>query len=132
MDEQPSFRPFIFPTIFLMVLGWGGLVLLFNFTLPTIWPRWTFFALLVIAFSGTALPFSFLLNQRLFSNGAGVVTRQAVWVGIYFAILAWLQIGRILNFSVALWFVLGFLGLEYLTQLRERPRRRKVPDEPSE
>ncbi len=132
MDEKPSFRPFIFPTIFLMLLGWGGLVLLFTFTLPTIWPRWTFFALLVIAFSGTALPFSFLLNQRLLSNGAAVVTRQAVWVGIYVAILAWLQIGRILNFTVALWFVLGFLGMEYLTQLRERPKRRKVTDEPSE
>ena len=115
-----------------MVLGWGGLVLLFTFTLPTIWPRWTFFALLVIAFSGTALPFSFLLNQRLLSNGAAVVTRQAVWVGIYVAILAWLQIGRILNFTVALWFVLGFLGLEYMTQLRERPKRRKVTDEQAE
>lgn len=132
MDEKPSYRPFAFPTIFLMVLGWGGLVLLLTFTLPTIGPRWTFFALLVIAFTGTALPFSFLLNQRLLSNGAAVVTRQAVWVGIYVAILAWLQIGRILNFSVALWFVLGFLGLEYLTQLRERPKRRKVADEPSE
>lgn len=132
MDEKPSFRPFWFPTILLMVIGWGGLALLLNFTLPTIWPRWSFFALLVIAFTGTALPVSFLLNQRLLSNGAGVVTRQAVWVGIYVAILAWLQIARILNFSVGLWFVLGFLGLEYLTQLRERPSRRKASDESTE
>jgi hypothetical protein len=43
--------------------------------------------------------------------------------------LAWLQIGRILNFSVALWFVLGFIGLEFLLQLRERPARSKTHDE---
>ena len=129
MDEKPSFRPYWIATILLMVIGWGGLFLLLKFTLPTIWPRWSFFALIVIAFTGTALPVSYLLNQRLLSNGAGVVARQAVWVGIYFAILAWLQIARILNFSVGLWFVLGFLGLEYLTQLRERPSRRKASDE---
>jgi len=120
MDEKPSFRPFFLPTLLLLAFGWGGLALILNFTLPTLWPRWAFFALIVIALTGTALPISFFLNQRLLSNEAGVVTRQAIWVGIYFAILAWLQIGNILNFSVALWFVLGFLGVEYLIQLRQR------------
>ena len=126
MDEKPSFRPFIFPTFFLMICGWGGLALIMKFSLPMLWPRWAFFALTVMAFTGTALPASFLLNQRFFSNRAGVVARQAIWVGMYAAILAWLQIGRILNFSVALWFVLGFLGLEFLIQLRERPARSKA------
>lgn len=120
MDEKPSFRPFFLPTILLLAVGWGGLALILNFSLPTLWPRWAFFALIVIALTGTALPISFFLNQRLLSNETGVVTRQAIWVGIYFAILVWLQIGHILNFSVALWFVLGFLGVEYLIQLRER------------
>ncbi len=91
-----------------------------------LWPRWAFFALVVMACTGTALPVSFLLNQRFLSNPAGVVARQSIWVGIYVAILAWLQIGRILNFSVALWFVLGFLGLEYILQLRERPTKSKA------
>jgi hypothetical protein len=100
-----------------------------RFTLPTLWPRWTFFALTVIAFTGTALPVSFLVNQRFLSNAASVVTRQAIWVGMYVAILAWLQIGRILNFSIALWFVLGFLGLEYLMQLRQRTARRRADDQ---
>ena len=120
MDEKPSFRPFFLATILLLGFGWGGLALVLNFSLPTLWPRWAFFALIIIALTGTALPISFFLNQRLLSNEAGVVTRQAIWVGIYFAILAWLQIGHILNLSVALWFVLGFLGIEYLIQLRER------------
>ena len=120
MDEKPSFRPFWVPTLFLLLVGWGGLAVILNFSLPTLWPRWAFFALIVMAATGTALPISFLLNQRLLSNDVGVVTRQALWVGIYFAILAWLQIGDILNFSVALWFVLGLLVIEYLIQLRER------------
>lgn len=125
MDEKPAFRPFIFPMLFLAIIGWGGLVALMFFTLPTILPRWAFFALTVMAFTGTTLPVAFIVNQRFLSNAASVVTRQSIWVGVYVAILAWLQIGRILNFSVALWFVLGFLGLEYLIQLRQRPARRK-------
>jgi hypothetical protein len=96
-----------------------------------LWPRWAFFALVVVAFTGTALPISFLWNQRFLSNRAGVVVRQAIWVGLYAAILAWLSIGRILNFSVALWFVLGFIGLEFLLLLRERPTRSRMQREPS-
>jgi len=125
MDEKPSFRPFLVPTLLLLVGGWGGLALILRFSVPTLWPRWAFFALIVVAFTGTALPISFLLNQRLMSNDAGVVTRQAIWVGVYFAILAWLQIGHILNFSVAIWFVLGFMAIEYLIQLRERAGKTK-------
>jgi hypothetical protein len=129
MDEKPSFRPFWVPMLLLLFVGWGGLAVILNFSLPTLWPRWAFFALIVMAFTGTALPLSFLLNQRLLSNDVGVVTRQALWVGIYFAILAWLQIGDILNFSVALWFVLGLLVIEYLIQLRERSGRPKNDEE---
>lgn len=129
MPARPSFRPFVTPTLFLLVTGWGGLALLMNFTGPALWPRWGFFALVVMAFTGSALPFSFLLNQRLLSNEVRVVTRQAILIGVYAALLAWLKVGRVLSFSVALWLVLGLLGLEYLTQLRERAGRRSVPDE---
>jgi len=34
MDDQPFFRPFLFPTIFLAVAGWGALILLLNLSLP--------------------------------------------------------------------------------------------------
>jgi hypothetical protein len=118
MDEKPAFRPFLIPTLFLLICGWGGLALILKFSLPTIWPRWGFFALIVMAFTGSALPISFLLNQRVLANEARVVTRQALWVGIYAAILAWLQVGRTLNFPIALWLVLAFLGIEFVIQLR--------------
>jgi len=123
MQPKPSFRPFLVPTLVLLAGGWGGLALLLHFTQPELWPRWGFFALVVMAFAGTTLPFSYVLNQRLLSNAANVVTRQSVGVGIYAAILIWLKIGRVLSFSVALWLVLGLLGLEYLTQWRERATR---------
>lgn len=129
MSNKLSFRPFAIPTVVLMLLGWGGLALLLYFTLPTMWPRWAFFLLIVMALTGTALPISFLMNQRFFSNGAVVIVRQSLLVGIYAALMMWLQLGRLLTFSMALWFVLGFLGVEYLLQLRERSKLPKEQEE---
>ena len=126
MDEKPSFRLFLGPMFFLLVLGWGGLALLLNTTQPAVWPRWAFFALIVMACTGTALPFSYLLNLRLLSREPRVVTRQAIWVGIYVALLAWLKMGQALSFSVALWLLLGSLGIEYLFQLREGAAKSKT------
>jgi len=128
MDDKPSFRPFLTPTLFLLVSGWGGLALVLNMTQPALWPRWSFYALTVMAFTGTALPFSYLLNRRLMSNEAHVVTRQAVWVGLYAALLAWLKAGQSLSFSVALWIVLISLLVEYLFQLAERAARPKADE----
>ena len=119
MPSKASFQPFLVPALILLFVGWGGLALLLNTTRPELWPRWGFFALTVMAVTGTALPFSYLLNQRLLAKDAGVTARQAIWVGIYAAVLAWLEIGRALSFSVALWLLLGFLGVEYLAQLRD-------------
>jgi hypothetical protein len=122
MDDLKSFRPFLISTIILFVLGWAGLFLITNFTLPTLWPRWGFFALLVLALTGTALPVSFFLN-RLFPSTPpaepAVIVRQGLWVGVYFAVLAWLSVGRILNFSLGLWLAMGVAAIEYLIRVRE-------------
>ncbi len=122
MDEKPTFHPFLFSTLVLFIGGWAGLALLLNYTLPTLWPRWGFFALLVLACTGTAIPISFWLNSVFSPNPAAepkVVVRQSIWVGIYFAVLAWLQIGRLLSFTIGLWLALGLIVLEYLLRLRE-------------
>lgn len=133
MDEPLSYRPFLFPSLLLMAGGWGGLYLLLNLTEPTLWPRWAFFALVVLACTGTALPLVYLLN-RLFPSrppaGAQVITRQATWFGVYFAALAWLSVGRILNFSIGLWLALGLAAIEYLLRTRETLSRSH--DEPSQ
>jgi hypothetical protein len=125
MDEKPTFRPYLLPILVLLIGGWGGLALLLNYSLPTLWPRWGFFALLVLALTGAALPVSYWVNS-LFATPAAdprVVTRQSIWVGIYFAVLAWLQIGRFLTFSIGLWLALGLIALEYLLRLRETSAR---------
>jgi len=133
MDEKPNFRPFLFSTFVLFIGGWTGLALLLNYTLPTVWPRWGFFALLVLACTGTAIPVSFWLNSVFSTSPAadpGVVVRQSIWVGVYFAVLAWLQIGRLLSFSIALWLALGMIVLEYLLRLRETSSSKPANDVP--
>jgi hypothetical protein len=121
MDDKLSFRPYLFPTILMFLGGWGGLALLFYYTTPTLWARWGFFALVVIAFSGLTIPISYAIN-RLISTSfePRVIGRQAIWVGLYAAILAWLQIPRILDFTTGLWLAIGIIVVEYLIRWREQ------------
>lgn len=116
------------PSIFiLMLLGWGGLAGVLFLTLPTVWPRWAFFFLWVVALTGTALPLAYLFNHRFPTDPPAdsvVLVRQALWIGVFGATLAWLQLGRL----VTLWVIVGLAGgltaIEYFIRLRELARRR--------
>ena len=120
---KPSFRPYLLPTLTLAIIGWAGLYLLINFTLPTLGPRWAFFFLTTLALSGTALPITYFLHRR-FTNPdlppANVIIRQALWVGVYGATLAWLQLGRVANLSIVIGLALGLIAIETLIRLREK------------
>ncbi len=135
MEETPTFRPFLFSSIFLAVAGWAGLVLLINYSFPTVWPRWAFYALFVLALVGTALPFTYFFNVR-FANPEkpfpyGAVARQAIWVGVFGAVQVWLLIGRVLNLTLAIWIALGFILIEYLIRMRENnPPVPKIKEQP--
>lgn len=121
--RTPSPLAFLPTSLLLMLIGWGGLWLLFSFTLPTLLPRWLFFFLIVVAFTGTALPLSAFLNHRFPSDPPArlqVIFREAVWVGAYVATLAWLQYGRVFTWALALILAAGFAAIEYLLRLRER------------
>jgi hypothetical protein len=102
-------------------LGWfGGSV---HTHAPELGPRWLFFFLSVIAITGTVMPFVAFLNRRFPSLPPalpGVIVRQALWIGIYFPILAWLRIPRLLTPSLALLLAIGLLLIEWLLRLRER------------
>jgi hypothetical protein len=118
--------------LILMVLGWGGLYYVTNYTEPSGGTRWLFFFTAVLALSGTALPITAFLNRRFPSNppaGGAVITRQAVWAGIYLPILLWLRLGRVANVSLALLLAAGLILIEFLLRLRERsawkPERRR-------
>ena len=108
---------------FLAVTGWGGLALLVNNIIPDVAPRWAFFVLWLMALTGTALPFVRFLNHR-FARGpvAGVMLRQALWVGFFGATCAWLQMGRTLGATTALLLAAGLGGVEWFLRMRETSR----------
>ena len=118
MDENlsPSVKTFIPTAVILIVVGWGGLIYLFQNSLPTVGPRWLFFFLAVLALTGT-VRFPGPPPATI-----GVILRQSLWAGIYFPTLAWLQIGRTLTPTLALLFALGLILIEILLRMRERSR----------
>jgi len=127
MERPPSARQYLFPALFLMLVGWGGLILLiFVFQLPPfVWARWGFFALWFTALSGSALPVVYFLNRRFPTKPAvepHSIVRQAMWVGVYGCVLAWLQLGQVMAFWVWIGLAAGLIVVEYLIRLRERAR----------
>jgi hypothetical protein len=121
--SSPPVLSFLPATLFLAITGWGGLGVLIVSLPPTVWPRWLFFFFSVLAITGTILPIVAFLNRRFPSHppaNTGVITRQAIWIGIYFPTLAWLQIPRILTVSQAVLLALAFILVELLLRMRER------------
>ena len=125
MDPRtsPSITSFVPVSILLMVTGWGGLAALVLSTLPTVGPRWLFFFLVVIALTGTALPVMAFINRRFPSTPlptSAIIIRQALWVGVYGATIAWLQIGRVLTPTLAILLAAGLVLIEFLLRLSEK------------
>jgi hypothetical protein len=122
-QKLPSFWSILFVSLVLCFLGWGGLALLLFLTLPTILPRWAFFFLLTIALSGLALPVTYFINRRFPSVPpveTGVVLREAMWVGMYGSLLAWLQMGRVLTPALSITLMVGLVLVELLLRMSER------------
>ncbi|MFQ5407023.1 MAG: hypothetical protein ACE5FI_01200, partial [Anaerolineales bacterium] len=98
-------------------------VLVFN-VIPTPGPIWVFFVLLLLALTGTAVPFMRYLNRRFGSEPvlAAVLLRRATWVGIFGATVTWLRIGRALNVATGLLLAFALIAIEWFIELRERSR----------
>ena len=58
-----------------------------------------------------------------------MLVRRALWVGVYGATLAWLQLARIVNVYIIIGLAFGLAAIESLLRLRERARWR-VPELP--
>ena len=127
MDEKLQFKPFGLSALALAIVGWGGLYLVIKMTLPFVWSRWGFFALLLMALTGTALPIVYYLHKRFPTEppaDANVIIRQAMWVGVYGATIAWLQLGRLVTLYVILGLAGGLIAAEYFIRIREKANRR--------
>lgn len=123
MTESPSFRPLIAPSLFLILAGWGGLLVLVVFTEPLVWMRWALFALLFLAITGTSLPLIYFFHMQVPSDppaGIRVIVRQAQWVAVYGLVLLWLRWGNLLTLWLALGLAGGLIAIESLLRLRER------------
>lgn len=97
-------------------IGWLGLILVLTATLPTVGPRWLFFFLWTLALTGTSLPFIWLLNRRFAPTSLPQTTllREALLVGLYGGLCAWLQINRTLTLPLALLLATGIIAIEWL------------------
>lgn len=124
MTPKPTFRPYIIPILILLLLGWGGLSFVALYTLPFVWARWGFFALWVIALTATAFPILYFIATRFSSEKLEpqALVRRALWVGVYGATLAWLQLARLVNVYLILGLAFGLIAIESLLRLRERAR----------
>ena len=106
----------------LMFVGWGGMVALLLFTVPTVDARWMFFVLGLSAVTGTSIPFVVFLSRRFGKNpiAVNVLMRRAIWVGVIGCILAWLQLGRALTWTIGLLIFSVIVAIEWLIEIRER------------
>lgn len=136
MDSQNkiSFRNYISSTLTLIFVGWGGLAAVIYFALPYVWARWGFFVFGIMALTGIALPIVYFFHRRFPAEPpaeSNVIVRQAVWVGVYGATLAWLQLGRLVTLYVILGLAGGLIATEYFIRLREKANRRPymIPDD---
>lgn len=113
----------IITSLIIALIGWVGIFFLLQYTQPFLGPRWLFFFLLTMAISGTTLPLVYFLNLRFPSDppaNTSVIIRQAIWFAIFVDLLAWLQLGRVLNSILVVVIALGIIAIENLIRLVER------------
>ena len=79
-----------------------------------------------IAVTGLVLPLAAILNLRFGSSSSFnwfAALRQSMWVGIWVAFCAWLQMNRSLALGVAALVAVVLIMLEILLQIRSRAER---------
>jgi len=128
MESLPNstFRPYLASAISLIVLGFGSAGSAIFALTPTLWARWLLFFGGTLGLTGLALPVTWFFNLRFPSNppvGPYVIVRQAIWVGVFGVVLAWVFLGE----KLALYHLAGIgLILAGIT-ITSRAGRRGVP-----
>ncbi|MEK6754283.1 MAG: hypothetical protein AABZ00_18650 [Chloroflexota bacterium] len=126
-SQQTTFKTYLPSAITLILIGWSGLAATLYFLLPFVWSRWAFFVFIIMALTGIALPIVFYFHKRFPEETPAepnVIIRQSLWVGIYGATLAWLQLGHLVTLYVILGLAGGLIAAEYFIRIREKANRR--------
>ncbi len=92
---------------------------------PTVWARWLLFFGSTLGLTSLALPVTWFLNLRFQSKppaGGTVIMRQAIWVGVYGALLIWLQQERLVTIWTGIGLAVGLIAIEYFVRMRENAR----------
>lgn len=117
----------------LAIFGWGGLVGLVSLTDPRLGPMpiWAFFVLWLMALTGTAVPFVRYLGKRFAREAvpAAVVLRTSIWVGLFGAMYAWLELRDLLSPAIMALIFIALVAVEWLLRWRERSRWAPAADE---
>jgi hypothetical protein len=127
MEPRPnsSFTPYLPSAISLFVLGFGSAAIAILVLTPTVWARWLLCFGGTLGLTGLALPVTWFLNLRFPSEppaGSYVIVRQAIWVGVYGILLAWLQQVRLVTLWTGLGLAIGLVAIEYFLRMREKAR----------
>lgn len=119
---MPSFGKILLTSLLLAVAGLSGLVFIFLTLEPTLGPRWLFFFFLTMAVSGIAMPIVYVIQRRSARQyvPAQVIVRESILVGIFFDLLAWLQIGRIASNMIIMLLAGGIILTEILLRMAEK------------
>jgi hypothetical protein len=135
--SNPSFKPYLSSAISLFIIGWGTVIIAIFTLTPTVWARWLLFFGFTLGLTSLAMPATWFLNLRFPSDPPAnpyVIVRQAIWVGVYGAMLGWLQQVRLVTIWTGLGLALGLIAIEYLVRMREKARWQPKPvldEEPS-
>jgi hypothetical protein len=124
-SKSPTIMSLLPTFLVLFVLGWTGVIALVVGTQPTLFPRWLFFALLMVALTGTAMPVVYFLNRRFPARPpveTDVLLRESIWFGVLGSLLAWLQLGQLLTTWMALILVSAIALIEGLLRMWEHSR----------
>lgn len=132
MEPRPksSFLPYLASAISMILLGWGAAAIAILALTPTVWARWLLFFGGTLGLTGLALPITWFLNLRFPSKppaGSPVIVRQAIWVGVYGVVLAWLQQVRLVTLWTGLGLAVGLVAIEFLVRMREKARWQPKP-----
>jgi len=126
-QKSPSVISVLPLALILAVPGWTALIYLMADTAPTIGNRWLFYVLVILTLTGSVMPALAFINKIIQLKkpvSFETIIREAMMIGVYGAILLWLNKGQVLSSGLALVLALGLLSAEFLIRLRNHSKWR--------